>query len=195
MQKEEIAKCTELAKKYFSFKDKEQEAIRNELYFCLKQYMLKWMKTILSTKGLYWEANELLSESWLCFEFCLRHFKPEGCIPLPNHFYAYSKFYIASIKNSQNKKHLLHDEYKEHVDYMSMEGEDLNSVYEQLDELRCFKKSLPKEYYSIFDDAVMSMVGCLNDRVRRLGETPVKYYRYCESKKIFRITIDYLLRR
>ena len=195
MTKEEVGRCTSLAKKCLTQTGKKQELARNELYLSLQPHMIKWMQAIMAKKNAYLEQGDLLSESWFCFEFCLRHFKPEQDIPLPNHFYSYSKFYIVAMQNERIRQNSFNAEFKEDCDYVSLKQEDLNSVYEQLDELQCFRASLPKDYHSIFDDATMSMVGCLNDRVRRLDETPVTYYRYCESKKIFRIVIDYLLRR
>ncbi len=110
-------------------------------------------------------------------------------IPLPNHFYAYSKFYISMNYSGNSGKIVLVDL----TDNLTSGNVDL--AYEHLDELREFRKTLPEEYYTVWDDALMSLVDYRADRLRRLDEAPLTYYRYSESKKIFKIVIDYLLRR
>jgi len=190
MQKEQIEECTERIKQYFGcVEEKEKDDIRNKLFETMQPYMIKWIKSILSKRGDFRDEKDLLSISWECFEFCLKHFKPELPIPLPNHFFAYTRFYL-NMHYLGKRKQIV---YVDLSDKITSGAIDL--AYEHIDELREFRKSLPEEYYSIFDDAVWSLVDCRKDRLRRLEEAPVTYYRYTESKKIFKIVIDYLLRR
>lgn len=189
MQKDQIIECTDLCRQYFDLSDIKQQEKRNEIWNIISPYMTKWVKTILSKRNNYLEEEEITSIGWDCFQFCLKHFKPDSIIPLPNHFYAYSKFYIAMNYLSKNNKIILVDLTNE------MTNGQVDLAYEHLDELREFQKSLPDEYQVVFDDALMSMVDCRKDRLRRLDESPITYYRYSESKKIFKIIIDYLLRR
>ena len=185
MIKKEIDICEKLIASFCKATNKEQkEKIRNKLFFELEEQIIKWMTSIMKNK-MYFTDTEMKSNCWECFTFCLNHYKPDRKIPLPNHFYAYTKFYLLSKTIKKNNENL--EDYNENA-------YDL-SIFESLDDLKMFKKFLPQEYLSIFDDALMSMSRWRKDRVRRLEETPVKYYQYCEAKKIFRIVIDFLLRR
>ncbi len=187
MQKDEVLKCTELCRQYFSLSGEEQDSKRNEIWKLIDPWMIKWVKTILSKKNNFLKEGEIISIGWDCFVFCLKHFKPDMKIPLPNHFFAYSKFYISMYHS--NSKIVQVDLNND------LTNGNVNLAYEHIDELREFKKSLPNEYYSTFDDALWSLVDYRKDRLRRLDEAPITYYRYSESKKIFKLVIDYLLRR
>ena len=189
MQKDMILTCTELCRQFLTLTGEEQEIKRNDIWKIVSPYMIKWVKVILAKRSNYLTQDEILSIGWDCFEFCLKHFKPEIDIPLPNHFYAYSKFYIAMYYSGNNKKIVCVDLSND------LTNGNVDLAYEHIDELREFRKSLPNEYYSVFDDALWSLVDYRKDRLRRLDEAPLTYYRYTESKKIFKIVIDYLLRR
>jgi|SRR3990167_7190306 len=190
MQKEQITECTNLAKQYLSSVGERKNNIRNTLYFKMQMPMSKWIQSVLAQKKVFLGKEELLSMNYECFEFCLDRFKPDGEIPLPNHFYAYTKFFLNTNYIATNNGGIIR------MDLADREiGESIDLAYEYIDELKEFRKSLPKEYYSVYDDAIMSLVDSRQNRLRRLDETPLTYQKYCESKKIFKIVIDYLLRR
>src|SRR3990172_1770098 len=102
MQKDQVFECTNLCRQYFGLSGTEQEEKRNDVWKIVSPYMTKWVKTILSKRNNYLEEGEITSISWDCFQFCLKHFKPDMAIPLPNHFYAYSKFYISMHYSGNN---------------------------------------------------------------------------------------------
>ncbi len=192
MQKDTIALCTKLVKDYFALSDRtqEQQEVRNKLYLIIRPYMDKWIESILAQRKVFLPKEELLSLNYECFEFCLKSFKPNLPIPLPNHFYAYANFFLKTNRSIENDNKYICIELDN-----EKEGEVLHLAYEYIDELREFKKSLPDEYQSVFDDALMSLVDSRPARMRRLDESPLTYQKYCESKRIFKIVIDYLLRR
>ncbi len=190
MNKDMINECFVLAKKYLGLlAGEEKDDIRNQIFEITKTDMIKWIKSIMSNRSDFRDERDLLSIGWECFEFCLKHFKPDLPIPFPNHFYSYTKFYLNMHYLGKGKKVVLVDLSND------LSSGSIDLAYEHLDELRSFRKSLPEEYFSVFDDAVMSLVDCRKDRLRRLDEAPLTYYRYTESKKIFKIVVDYLLRR
>lgn len=185
MKKDEIGVCINLIKRLRkkNISIEENNKLRNDLYDILQTHIIKWMSSILRDRN-YYSKNELLSLSWDCFLFCLKYFKLERNIPIPNHFYAYTKFFLLS----QYPKILTNNTggclYTDDV-----------FIYEALDELKKFREDLPDNYQTVFDDALMSMSNCRKDHVRRLERTNIKYYQYCEAKKIMKIMIDFLLRR
>lgn len=181
MNQADIRDCTGLIKK-LKGKNVNKDKIRNELFLLLREPVLKWMGSILRNRNHYSET-EMISLSWDCFLFCLKYYKSHLKIPVPNHFYAYTKFFLLTV---HPKKHLTGDH--------SLPDYDL-SVFEDLDDLKEFKKALPKNYALVFDDALMSMSGCRRDRIRRIDETFLKYYQYHEAKKIMKYVIIFLLRR
>ncbi len=188
MQKEAISECTDLAKQYLASSGDKKNNVRNALYFKMQLPMNKWIQSVLSQKKVFLSKEELLSVNYECFEFCLNRFKPNAEIPLPNHFYAYTKFFLAMNCGQHNEIVCVNLADKEI-------GESLDLAYEHIDELREFRKTLPNEYWSVYDDAIMSLVDSRQNRLRRLDESPLTYQKYCESKRIFKLVIDYLLRR
>jgi hypothetical protein len=192
MNKEDVDVCTAIMKELYSHSSGiEKEKYRNKLYLLLQESIIKWMCSILKSKAIFISQEEILSQSWDCFLFCLKYYNLEKNIPILNHFYAYTKFFL--LLKESSKKYLKNKPVKSNKGE-SGEGYSL-STFECLDDLKSFRESLPEDYKTIFDDSFLSMGSAHKDRVRRLGETSVKYYQYHESKKIFRIVIDFLLRR
>lgn len=190
MKKEDINSLSKMINCYNSYPNcKEKDNLRNEIYLKILPYMKKWISSILSKKSIFLEKEEILSKSWDCFEFCLKHFKPEKNILMPNHFYAYTKFYL-KIYNKINNKNLSPQELDTKNSYIGEEN-----VYDQLEELKAFKNLLPEEYSLVFDDALMSLIPNNKDKQYRIKQSNLPVIRYKESKKIFKIIIDYLLRR
>jgi len=186
MEKKDVDVCIGIVTSLSSCSSiEEQDKQRNKLFTYLQPTIIQWMQFILKTKTFYPE-EELKALSWDCFLFCLNYYKPEKNIPLLNHFFAYTKFFLLIKEKEKAIDKNKVDPTKEEYDL---------SVFEVLDDLKNFKQSLPEEYKSIFDDTLMSMSKANKNRVRRLKETSVKYHQYHESKKIFRLVIDFLLRR
>lgn len=191
--KEEIEHCEELIKKWNStpygpIKDK----IRNDLFIIIQPSICKWISSILSKKGQYTSPEEVKSQSWDCFEYCLKHFKPERPIPIPNHFYAYTKFKLLTLKPKKMDKALRESRPAENGDDTP---DDLFLVYGHLEELKVFRSLLPEEYASVFDDAIMSMVPDNRQWIQRIDKSKISYVKYQEVKRIFKIVVEYLIMR
>jgi hypothetical protein len=171
--------------------------IRNQLFLELKPFLCKWILSILSKKGRHLTEEEVNSTSWDCFEYCLRHFKPGRPIPLPNHFYTYTKFKLITflridptlMKTEEIKENLSGLQNKQYDD------ESLFLVYEHLEELKGFRALLPSEYMFVFDDAIMSLVPDNRQRLQRIDTKTLSYVRYQESKRILKIVVEFLLMR
>ena len=194
MKKEQIQLCHKMICRYKSCRNEEKRNIlRNEIFLIINPFMAKWIPAILSKKGMFLSHEEILSRSWDCFEFCLKHFKVKGPIQVPNHFYAYTKFYlimkIIRVSNKEKRRR------KNNIELEKLKTESMDIIYENLDELRYFRSMLEPGYNVVFDDALMSMHPKVIDKQRRMKESSLPQTRYKESKKIFKIVIDYLLRR
>lgn len=165
---------------------KERNKIRNEIFINMEPYMEKWISSILANKKIYWSHEEIRSKSWDYFLACLLSYKPEKNIPVPNHFYSYTRFYIANdiAKKEPNNNSDDIDGHPEREKY---------PVYDHLQELLIFRGMLSPPYDMIFDDSVMSMVPNRSDRVAREKETGIGYHRYHEAKKIFKVVVQFLL--
>lgn len=172
---------------------KEKSDIRNRIFSALQPNINCWVKSFLKKNGSFMEESEILSLSWDCFEFSLNSYHPEKKIPLINHFFAYTKFYLMSAnskKNAENNKLHLKSE-----DFSDFGIENDEKALNSLEELKKFRDLLGEDLSPIFDDALMSMRASTKGRQRRLDKTPLSYSKYHSSKKIFKIVIDFLLRR
>lgn len=170
---------------------KGKDNLRNEIYEDILPYMKKWMSSILSKKKIFLPPTDILSLSWDCFSFCLKTFKPdEKTIALPNHFHAYTKFCLISYLSKKRKNEKIEDEFSS---VYEMTQTHLNSFYENMEELKKFKSLIPEDYKEIFDDAMLSMAGQSRDKIAYKKSKDYGYYKYCESKKVFKIVIDFLL--
>jgi hypothetical protein len=190
MEKKDIDSLFKMIILYNSYQNCiEKDNLRNEIYLKILPYMKKWISSVLAKKSIFLEKEEILSKSWDCFQFCLRHFKPEKKILIPNHFYSYTNFYL-KIHNKIEEKNISEQE-------MGIKNSSLGeeNLYNQLDELKTFKNTLPEEYSLVFEDALMSLMPNNKDKQYRIKQSKLPIIRYRESKKIFKIIIDYLLRR
>lgn len=222
MTKQQIKECYDLIKEYKEEPNQaKQQMVRNQIFFLLTPHLEKWVKSILSSRGIFVDQPELLSQSWDCFEFCLKHYKPEGTIPVPNHFYAYTKFYLSMYAKKESRKQkrqtfdvlqangknrgvfgdggriIYHTADKgkgsTNIDDVLKIEDSFLSVYEHIDELKSFRILLPKEYITVFDDAIMSMCAGHTQNLQRLNLTTLSYSKYQEVKKVFKIIINFLL--
>ena len=166
----------------------EKKNLRNEIYIEILPFMKKWISAITAKNHTFLDSKEILSKSWDCFEYCLETYKTDkNSIPLPNHFYKYTLFYLKTHRIDFNIPTNLFS--KEIIS--SLEQDD----YPVLQELDTFRSLLDKEHQLVFDDALKSLLPWNKDRQYRVKESTLSLPRYQESKKIFKIVIDFLLRR
>lgn len=189
--------CKELILQFQSEKDIEkQREIRNNIFLLVKPFMEKWIASILSKKQVFLSRHEMKSISWDCFEYCLRLYQPQKNIPVPNHFYAYSKFFLSGSNKTFKKDPINLSQgcpsFSEKDSSADMSPFD---AYESIDELKSFRSRLPSQYVPVFDDAVMSMAPGNNQKMNRSCEIPIPYDKYVEAKRIFKIVIEFLLLR
>jgi hypothetical protein len=190
MKKSDIEKCEKMIREYNdTINNEERISIRNELFKAINPFMHQWVMSVLSKRGGYVSHEEIKSKSWDCFEYCLRHYKKGGKVPVPNHFYIYTRFHLTATSKPSEICECYDDNALDSV------GDGLHSVYEHIDELKAFRSMLPNEYVSTFDDAVMSMVPDSKERSSRLDVTKLDYRRYREAKQLFKIVIEFLLMR
>ena len=189
MTKEKINLCEEMIKKWNSLPScEEKNIVRNKLFLIMQKFMEKWVSAHLSRQGKFFSSEEIKSISWDCFTYCLRLFKPERGIPIPNHFYSYTRFFL--LPSYFDKKEIeLNAKVKS-----SIEGVEKNPflMFELTDELRFFRKCLPPEYLSVFDDCIINL-SPNKSKTHGHKKSPPDYCKYQEAKKIFRIVIDFLI--
>lgn len=192
MKKEQIELCRELINEYHTqTNEKDKSVIRNKIFKEMQPFLSRWIVEVLSKKGTFLSKEEILSQSWDCFEFCLRYFKPNKGIAIPNHFYAYTKFYF--LVNPPYLDKDVCDTYA--PDNIEQSIDSGAKLYENLDELRTFRKSLNQEDIITFDDAVMSMIPGNKYKQHRIKQSTTSHVKYKESKRAFKAIIDYLIRR
>jgi hypothetical protein len=170
-----------------------KDKTRNEIFIKMAPFIDRWIKGNLNFRQLYMEDDERLSLSWDCFEFCLRYYHPERHIQLPNHFYKYTNFFLLSWFAEKQKQ-----DNQINGDASVEDNQKLDNCqiyYEQIDDLKQFRKMIPEDYKDIFDDALLSMTGRPADKIAYAKSDAYGYYKYCEAKKVFKIVIDFLLRR
>ena len=197
MKKEHIDKCISLFERCYSSETKtEKEVFRNQLYSILQQQMKIWISNILAKNEIYPSNEELLSLSWECFMFCFERFDFEKEVPIPNHFYSYTKFFLMPY-SPHNKDYIFrfNGDGDDIHNIITTDHKDLDIYYSHLDEIKSFRSILNNDYKMVFDDAFMSMAPSNTDRKDRMKECPLPHLRYRESKRIFKLIIDFLLRR
>jgi hypothetical protein len=178
---------SEVMRFYKTDGEKEKQIIRNSLFEKIRPFMDRWIKSNLKTSQLYIEEDERLSLNWDCFLYCLESYCPERNISLPRHFYQYTRFFLLSWLEKSRKTRDFQDLFHRE------EGDNPETLYSILDELKKFRETIPEDYYQIFDDALLSIAGRPQDRVPYVKSTGYTYYKYCEAKKAFKLIIQFLL--
>lgn len=194
MKREQIVKCRKLLWRYrLSAKDK-KELARNEIFTLMQPQMFKWICSILSKRKVFISQTELTSLSWDCFMYCLDRYKFHKKITVASHFYTYTRFYLLknTVGHTENPNEVQQEpEILEEL--ISCSNQDV--LYEQLGDIKTFRGLLDKEHQSVFDEAMMSMVPGTSNQTTQHSLSTMNTRRYKESKRIFKIVIDYLLRR
>jgi len=217
MNKDQIDISNGLIIQWMNEKDNNlKNQFRNRVFMIMKPFLEKWIVAILSKKGVFLSKEEAVSKGWDCFEFCLKNYKIGKAIPLPNHFYAYTKFYLimAFKKELRLKKKEISDiseiaihrrgvygnggiiekrtDRETKDDVLDIE-DSFSVVYEHLEELWKFKNRLQKEYVTVFEDALLSMSPNNSHKVQRVKESGLGYAKYHEIKKLMKVVIEFLL--
>lgn len=219
MNKDQIDISNGLIIQYNNEKDTNtKNQLRNRVFMIIKPFMERWIIAILSKKGVYISETEATSKGWDCFEFCLKNYKIGKAIPLPNHFYAYTKFYLAmTFKKELRLKKKEMTELSEIANHQRgvygnggiiekrgnretkeeiLDIEDsFTDVYEHIEELAKFKNKLSPEYVIVFEDALLSMAPNNSHKLQRVNESQLGYAKYHEIKKLMKIVIEFLLTR
>jgi len=194
MNAEQIKKVESLIKEYHDAKKIKKDVLRNEIFQIMYPVIKRWINAIFSHQKIYLPKEELTAKTWDCFLYGLQYYVPKREIPVPNHFYTYTKFYLRImqkeeiIKINKINRQALTDYVHPVIDF------NPDSFYNSVDELKVFREQLSKEYKDIFDDAVMSMLPANKDKLCRIKDSSLSNIRYQESKKIFKIIIDFLLK-
>jgi len=155
MDKNLSIKCEEKILKCKAYKRKSYKAkCRNELYLLMKEDIIKWIKSILRKWYKHETEEEVLSLSWDCFEFCLKHYKINGKNKVEKHFYNYISYYLLNRYGQKESVHLPLDELK---DVISIVKTPHNIAFEKLLTLMQFKECIPEKYKLVWDDAIQSL--------------------------------------
>jgi hypothetical protein len=185
MKSNQIAECTDWIRKYNAGSCIGVTSMKNQIFNLLRPFIAKWISSALAEDKIFLDKNEIISLSWDCFEFCLESFKPDGPIPLPNHFHKYTKFFLMNYKKSFNQSEVPIIDSESSVSPFD--------AYIQIEELRTFRETLTPEYILIFDDALLSMTNDSKAGLRRASESSLSYAKYCEAKKVMKMIIHFLL--
>jgi hypothetical protein len=176
--------CTELAKKLGNAPSPRQaDKIKRKLFELVASYVSIWIKSALRNN------KSLDINTWECFLFCIDRYDPSRGINILGHLHAYTKFFVMA-EASKNAKH----DACITIDGCVIATDGDTGIADVLGDLGRFRACLPEEYKPVWDDAVMSMVGCHRDRTRKVGNTTLNYNQYCEGKRLLKIMVDFLLR-
>lgn len=196
-QKADFQNCRELIiSHHSSLVESERAKLRNQTFKIMKPYMAKWIQAILADQKVYISPQEIISKSWDCFEYSLEHFKPHKKIGVANHFYSYTRFYLLMNRPGLKMNTPIKSD-KEEVYHPDHEGRSLpdENLFNDLQELNAFRKTLDENQKVVFDDAVISLAPRNRDKQQRIKESGLTQAEYRLTKKMFKLFIDFLIRR
>lgn len=150
MEKSQIDECHKMILKW---KENGSNSLRDQLYEILREPLYQWIASISSRRGEVMTLKEIQSISWDCFEYCLKMYKPEHGIPIPNHFYSYTKFILATIRHKKERYKVLTASM---IDKERMH-EDLGVFYDNIEDLKLFRKLLDEKQSKEFDKTIFRM--------------------------------------
>lgn len=82
-----------IEKKMAAYLAQRNYSTRNDLYLCMLEKLIIWIKSVLKKLGKWETEGEILSLSWDIFEFCLKDYKPET-FDIAGHFYTWTGYYL-----------------------------------------------------------------------------------------------------
>lgn len=172
--------------------EKERENIRNRLFYAMYDDIMKWINSSTDSNSVLSSKQEIVSLSWDCFLFSLKYYKPEKNIPILNHFSSYVRFYI----KTENRKHWREKTKEKNLGLAEISEPSFPPSFETeylTEELQEFRRMLDEDLAKVFDDALLSMRASTKERTTK--NKPFAKGRYYDRKRIFKIVIDFLLRR
>ena len=192
MNNELSCECLDKIQKYKRYKREWQKVqIRNETFALMAYDMTFWIKSILRKWHKYETKEEILSLSWDCFEFCLKHFKVEGTHKIESHFYKYTSYYLLNRYAKKDRVFLPIDELKGILGVIETPE---NLAFEKLLTLTQFRNVIPEKYLVIWDDAVLSQSEANQFQQRTRGNIGVKDSTYRAIKEILKNIVKELMK-
>ena len=101
MNTEQIKKVESLIKEYHDAKKIKKDVFRNEIFQVMHPVIKRWINAIFSLQKKYLPKEELTAKTWDCFLYGLQYYVPKREIPIPNHFYTYTKFYLRIMQKKE----------------------------------------------------------------------------------------------
>jgi hypothetical protein len=186
--KSQVAKWIVLQiEQYRRAKGVERDILRNRIYKLLQPHLMSCIRNYLRDRKQYDNDVEVTSISWDGFLKGLQSYKHNEQKELVKHFQSCC---IRHVRKSYRVV-LREVEFKEsEVDKLYYTCPD--TTLDGLMMLQSFRETLPGEYQIVLDDLLNG-----TSRTFRTEETPVvlSENRYRESKKCFKMMIEFLLRR
>ena len=162
--------------------------VRNELYFIMKPFVEKWIKSILK-KWNRWEKEEtILALSWDSFHFCFYKYNNFD-VPIPKFFYDFTRYHLLIHYAKKSEVRISIDELKEVLELMPDEG---NIGFEKYLTLLQFREVIPDKYKVVWDDATMSLAARDCDK-HKSKDCDLQKREYYIIKNIFLPIIKFIL--
>lgn len=191
MNKEFSCQCEEKMKKLKNYKRKSYiNKCRNELYLLMREDITIWIKSVLKKWGKHESREEIISLSWDCFEFCLKHYKINGNGNISQHFYKYISYYLLNRYASKESIHLPIDELKEVISYIKTPH---NMAFDKMLTLMQFRECLPEKYLIVWDDAMQSMAKATQYQHRTRGKIGMNDSSYRAVKEVMKSIVKFIL--
>jgi len=193
MNEKQQKECHLLIKRY---KELKQEATkvkyRNKIYLLLKDFIIIQMKSVLSKWKKHVSGEELLSNSWDVFVFCLDYYDPiKFSSPVP-HFYRYIKYWLLMWHAKKDESICLPIE--ELADTLTIIDSPENIAFGKLLKLYNMREAIPDNNKVVWDDAFLSLSYTKkksdNYRSEKIG---MDYNTYRRLKLSFKGIIRYVL--
>ena len=175
MSKDVIEKCNFLVNRYCNYKyKKHKEKTRNELYSEMRGYLVSWINSMLKSWRISETSNEVLSQSWFAFIYCLDNYKQDYNISVEKHFYVYTRYFLL---HNYAKKEYVHISLDELKGILNQFPTPENQHFERLLTLYQFRDVISEKTKSIWDDAMC----CINTTggnnvVKPQGFSETAYY-------------------
>ena len=165
--------------------------IRNKTYLEIKDWQIRWVKGILAKWNRWETPQNVLSFSWDTFHFCIEQYKNYE-IPIPKHFYEYSRYFLLNYYAKQN--HLLIPT-EELVETLSIVPCSENITFIKLLQLQQMRETLPQEFRGVWDDALGSLHSSPQSCYTEKGMYGLPRQVYFNLKKAFKPLIVFTLEK
>lgn len=147
--------------------------LRNSLFIVVHKDVIKWIKSWHARHNQFVSPQEILSETWDCFLYCIDNYT-DWNVPVPSHFTRYINWHLSAKGRKDRMGQSVETGAPLEIPEEVSLDDSVGNIRSTGDLLKNFREFLEEKERGIFDDALLNSM-------KHKDEHPLGKYTYVKA--------------